>query len=183
MPAPVASGWSGCRVGLAPTGKRRLSRRTWKAVIQPKPSSRWNAPSAVTRCRLRKKALDYLSADFRRLAMSLRMIADVLKAREITTHCPLCGRAFAHFSWDEEHIFPRWIQHHHGLWNRKLNIPNFIGKRYKSVKIRASDAMARPSADLRRALRHCSQAATLSPARPRSTTPNLQFGLERFSGC
>ena len=22
--APVASGWSGCRVGLAPTGKRRL---------------------------------------------------------------------------------------------------------------------------------------------------------------
>src|SRR4051794_30899863 len=28
MTAPVASGWSGCRVGLAPTGKRRLSRRT-----------------------------------------------------------------------------------------------------------------------------------------------------------
>ena len=25
MAAPVASGWSGCRVGLAPTGKRRLS--------------------------------------------------------------------------------------------------------------------------------------------------------------
>src|SRR5260370_17883322 len=24
MPAPVASGWSGCPVGLAPTGKRRL---------------------------------------------------------------------------------------------------------------------------------------------------------------
>ena len=24
MPAPVASGWSGCRVGLAPTGRRRL---------------------------------------------------------------------------------------------------------------------------------------------------------------
>src|ERR1700680_2636395 len=24
MPAPVASGWSGCRGGLAPTGKRRL---------------------------------------------------------------------------------------------------------------------------------------------------------------
>ena len=28
MPAPVASGWSVRRVGLAPTGKRRLSRRT-----------------------------------------------------------------------------------------------------------------------------------------------------------
>jgi hypothetical protein len=25
MTAPVASGWSRCRVGLAPTGKRRLS--------------------------------------------------------------------------------------------------------------------------------------------------------------
>ena len=24
MTAPVASGWSGCRAGLAPTGKRRL---------------------------------------------------------------------------------------------------------------------------------------------------------------
>jgi hypothetical protein len=34
MPAPVASGWSGCRVGLAPTGKRRLSRRTRIAVIE-----------------------------------------------------------------------------------------------------------------------------------------------------
>jgi hypothetical protein len=32
MPAPVASGWSGCRVGLAPTGKRRLARRTGHAT-------------------------------------------------------------------------------------------------------------------------------------------------------
>src|ERR1700751_2970412 len=35
MTAPIASGWSGCRVGLAPTGKRRLvtahphSRHRW----------------------------------------------------------------------------------------------------------------------------------------------------------
>jgi hypothetical protein len=35
MTAPVASGWSGCRVGLAPTGKRRLSRRTPSADIRP----------------------------------------------------------------------------------------------------------------------------------------------------
>src|SRR5271168_5226099 len=27
MTAPVASGWSGCRVGLTPTGKRRVARR------------------------------------------------------------------------------------------------------------------------------------------------------------
>ncbi|PNG25480.1 hypothetical protein CR492_13235 [Methylocella silvestris] len=63
------------------------------------------------------------------------MIRDVLKAREVLTHCSLCGRAFARFPSDEEHIFPRWLQHHHELWNRKLNIPNFLGKRYKTVKI------------------------------------------------
>src|SRR5450432_3572806 len=33
MTAPVASGWSGCRVGLTPTGKRRLPRRTPEAVF------------------------------------------------------------------------------------------------------------------------------------------------------
>jgi len=36
--APVASGWSGCRAGLAPAGKRRLCtahaicRRSWQAA-------------------------------------------------------------------------------------------------------------------------------------------------------
>jgi hypothetical protein len=46
MTAPVASGWSGCRVGLAPTGKRRLitahaksGPRAWrpKAVLPAAP--------------------------------------------------------------------------------------------------------------------------------------------------
>jgi len=68
--------------------------------------------------------------------MSLRMISDVLKPKDIKTHCPLCGRSFARFPNDEEHIFPRWLQHHHNLWTRRLNIPNFTGKAYKSVKIR-----------------------------------------------
>ncbi len=63
------------------------------------------------------------------------MLADVMKVRDIGTHCPLCGRAFARFPSNEEHIFPQWLQRHHDLWNRKLNIPNFIGKRYSSVKI------------------------------------------------
>src|ERR1700730_13879634 len=39
MTAPVASGWSGCRVGLAPTGKRRLSRRTPVADISHRTSA------------------------------------------------------------------------------------------------------------------------------------------------
>jgi hypothetical protein len=67
--------------------------------------------------------------------MSLRMIREVLKPRDIATHCPLCGRAFSRFPSDEEHIYPKWLQHHHNLWNRRLNIPNFIGKQYKSIKI------------------------------------------------
>src|SRR5467141_488584 len=33
MTAPIASGWSGCRVGLAPTGKRRLV--TAHAISRP----------------------------------------------------------------------------------------------------------------------------------------------------
>jgi hypothetical protein len=68
--------------------------------------------------------------------MSLRMISDVLKPRDVSTHCALCGRSFARFPSDEEHIFPKWLQHHHDLWTRRLNIPNFIGKRYDTVKLR-----------------------------------------------
>src|SRR6202045_2357109 len=35
MTAPIASGWSGCRVGLVPTGKRRLARRTPIPDLKP----------------------------------------------------------------------------------------------------------------------------------------------------
>ncbi|MDN4985544.1 hypothetical protein QY049_20480 [Bradyrhizobium sp. WYCCWR 13022] len=68
--------------------------------------------------------------------MSLRMISDVLKPRDVSTHCALCGRSFARFPSDEEHIFPKWLQRHHNLWTRRLNIPNFTGKRYDTVKLR-----------------------------------------------
>ncbi len=46
MTAPVASGWSGCRVGLAPTGKRRLvtahtqGGRSAPRIRRPKPDMR-----------------------------------------------------------------------------------------------------------------------------------------------
>ena len=48
MTAPVASGWSGCRVGLAPTGKRRLCtahakprlRRRKLSIVTPQPGRR-----------------------------------------------------------------------------------------------------------------------------------------------
>jgi hypothetical protein len=39
--APVASGWSACRVGLAPTGKRHLF--TAHAISQPPPGLRYSA--------------------------------------------------------------------------------------------------------------------------------------------
>jgi hypothetical protein len=61
------------------------------------------------------------------------MIRDVLANRDIDTHCPLCGRSFGRVKSSEEHIFPKWLQQHHGLLTRRLNIPNFIGKPYKSV--------------------------------------------------
>ncbi len=58
MTAPVASGWSGCRVGLAPTGKRRLSRRTPIAAVRPRvlsdafrPADAWWQRAICRRCR------------------------------------------------------------------------------------------------------------------------------------
>jgi CRP/FNR family cyclic AMP-dependent transcriptional regulator len=54
--APVASGWSGCRVGLAPTGKRRLStahghsgRSQWSIALQPLPDFDLDPPAPVFR--------------------------------------------------------------------------------------------------------------------------------------
>lgn len=67
--------------------------------------------------------------------MSLRMINDALRNKELKKYCPLCGRKFGNVHSDEEHIFPKWLQSHHDLWNHKLTIPNFIRKSYKSVKI------------------------------------------------
>lgn len=67
--------------------------------------------------------------------MSLRMISDVLAMRELSTHCPLCGRKFGRVAKTQEHIFPRWLQKHHKLETRRLTLPNLVGKTYKSVKI------------------------------------------------
>lgn len=63
------------------------------------------------------------------------MINDVLRARDISTHCPLCGRSALKYPHTEEHILPLWLQQKHDLLNKRLTIPNFIDKRYKSVKI------------------------------------------------
>jgi hypothetical protein len=50
MTAPVASGWSGCRVGLAPTGKRRLI----TAHTQSRSSRRaFSGSNGLSRLRLR----------------------------------------------------------------------------------------------------------------------------------
>ncbi|MCT9000239.1 HNH endonuclease [Chelativorans intermedius] len=67
--------------------------------------------------------------------MSLQMISDVLALRDISSHCPLCGRKFGRVARTDEHIFPRWLQKHHKLETRRLTLPNFIGKTYKSVRI------------------------------------------------
>src|SRR4030081_3818062 len=54
MTAPIASGWSGCQGGLAPTGKRRLctahanSSHSRRSVFDPKP-----ACAVAGRCKMR----------------------------------------------------------------------------------------------------------------------------------
>jgi hypothetical protein len=45
MTAPIASGWSGCRMGLAPTGKRRLvTAHTRRRRLAPSRCSDWRSP-------------------------------------------------------------------------------------------------------------------------------------------
>src|SRR5258705_5053100 len=55
MTAPIASGWSGCRMGFAPTGKRRLC----TAHIQPGHSSTdsfWRIPLQKSKTERRRKS-------------------------------------------------------------------------------------------------------------------------------
>jgi hypothetical protein len=69
MTAPVASGWSDCRVGLTPTGKRRLPRRTPTASFRDRrlmhcerlirsPRRRWRAALAAWLCRASSRSVD-----------------------------------------------------------------------------------------------------------------------------
>jgi hypothetical protein len=69
--APVASGWSGCRVGLTPTGKRRLS----TAHTRSSPLGRgWSA------CRQAEQRGIQPMCGLRRNGQSLRPIAELMKA-------------------------------------------------------------------------------------------------------
>jgi hypothetical protein len=57
--APIASGWSGCRVGLAPTGKRRLftahtQNRRLSVVVQSRP--KWCGVANAAMCQSRPNA-------------------------------------------------------------------------------------------------------------------------------
>lgn len=67
--------------------------------------------------------------------MSVAMIEDVLRLRDIAKSCPLCGRYFSRVGKDLEHVFPRWLQKRHNLWTRKLTLPNFVGRKYKSIRV------------------------------------------------
>ncbi len=71
MTAPVASGWSVRRVGLSPTGKRRLSRRTQIAVIRPPRGGRQpHAFHPVPVCLLKTWRALRMSARLREFAAS-----------------------------------------------------------------------------------------------------------------
>src|SRR5712672_2990531 len=57
MTAPIASGWSGCRVGFAPTGKRRLC--TAHTLNGPLGRSVWDRLLAFSHPRARHKVLGF----------------------------------------------------------------------------------------------------------------------------
>ncbi|TXM74206.1 HNH endonuclease [Methylobacterium sp. WL69] len=70
-----------------------------------------------------------------RSRMSVDMINDALSPKDLSTHCPLCGRGFDVCPATDEHIFPRWLQDGYGIRGRRLNIPNAVDRHYKSVKV------------------------------------------------
>jgi hypothetical protein len=64
MTAPVASGWSGCRVGLAPTGKRRLvTAHTHSGHSSPR--ARWRISKRRTGERRDKAPVGGLAGELR----------------------------------------------------------------------------------------------------------------------
>jgi hypothetical protein len=54
---------------------------------------------------------------------------------DISTHCPLCGKPTSEGSHTDEHIFPGWLQRQYHLANLHLEIPNFLNKQYRTVRI------------------------------------------------
>jgi hypothetical protein len=51
------------------------------------------------------------------------------------THCFLCGKELNDENKSEEHIFPKWIQRRHNLWNQKLILFNNTSISYKNLLI------------------------------------------------
>jgi hypothetical protein len=85
MTAPVASGWSGCRVGFAPTGKRRLctahaSNRHHAPLTSRSPSKRALARATTDRdwpaiLRIKKRSLKQSEAImFERMTVEGRLL-------------------------------------------------------------------------------------------------------------
>jgi hypothetical protein len=68
-------------------------------------------------------------------AMSLETIRTILRELPQSGHCPLCGVPLTTDSRSGEHIFAAWMQERFGLGDLKLNIPNFLNKFYRSVRI------------------------------------------------
>ncbi|EEP55655.1 hypothetical protein [Clostridium butyricum] len=48
-------------------------------------------------------------------------------------HCFLCGELLDENNSTVEHIFPKWLQHKHGLWDQTLRLPNGSPIKYKQL--------------------------------------------------
>lgn len=67
--------------------------------------------------------------------MSLGTIRTVLAELPTRGSCPLCGIRLSQDNRSDEHIFAEWLQERFGLGNLKLNIPNYLDKFYRTVRI------------------------------------------------
>jgi hypothetical protein len=57
------------------------------------------------------------------------------KAHLSDDHCFLCGAALTDDTRSDEHVFPRWLQHKHNLWNQRVTLLNGSTLPYRLLKI------------------------------------------------
>jgi hypothetical protein len=67
--------------------------------------------------------------------MSLQTIRAILRELPQAGYCPLCGDLLTTETRSDEHIFASWMQERFGLGDLKVNIPNFLNKFYRQVRI------------------------------------------------
>lgn len=87
-----------------------------------------------TKKRVIKKVKKAVKTKTKRKKASL--VEKIWKQQSIThNNCFLCAKKLNEKNRTLEHVFPKWLQHRHDLWNQKLILPNTTGIPYRLITI------------------------------------------------